>query len=59
MRDQVRNDDIRDKVGIVQIEESWSNTIWWFGHVQRSLLEALVHNEILSCLKTQEKAEVD
>jgi hypothetical protein len=27
MRDQVRNDDIRDKVGIAQIEKSWSNTI--------------------------------
>ena len=42
--DRVRNDDIRDRLGVATIEEKLiQHWLKWFGHVQRRPLEALVH----------------
>lgn len=35
-RDRTRDKDIRDKIGLVSIEEKmWEMRLRWFGHVQR------------------------
>ena len=48
-RDQVRNDDIRDRLGVAPIEEKLvQHQLRWFGYVQRKPPEAPVHSEILS-----------
>ena len=46
--DRVRNDDIRDMLGISPIEEKLiQHRLRWFGHVQRRPPEAPVHSSIL------------
>ena len=46
--DRVRNDDIRDRLGIAPIEEKLiQHRLRWFGHVQRRSPNALVHSGIL------------
>ena len=46
--DRVRNDDIRDRLGIAPIEEKLiQHRLRWFGHVQRRPPEAPVHSGIL------------
>ena len=46
--DRVRNDDIRDRLGIAPIEEKLiQHWLRWFGHVQRRPPEAPVHSGIL------------
>ena len=48
-RDRVRNDDIRDRLGVVPIEEKLvQHRLRWFGHVQRRPLKAPVRSGILS-----------
>ena len=48
-RDRVRNDDIRDRLGVVPIEEKLvQHWLRWFGHVQRRPLEVLMRSGILS-----------
>ena len=48
-RDRVRNDDIRDRLGVAPIEEKLvQHRLRWFGHVQRRPLDAPVRSEILS-----------
>ena len=51
--DRVRNDDIRDRLGIAPIEEKFVQyRLRWFGHVQRrpseTLVETLVHCGVIS-----------
>ena len=47
--DRVRNDDIRDRLGVAPIEEKLvQHRLRWFGHVQRRPLEAPVHCGVLS-----------
>jgi hypothetical protein len=47
-RDRVRNDDIRDRVGVASIEEKLiQHRLRWFGHVQRRPPEAPVHSGVL------------
>ena len=47
--DRVRNDDIRDRLGVAPIEEKLiQHRLRWFGHVQRRPLEAPVRSGILS-----------
>jgi hypothetical protein len=47
-RDRVRNDDIRDRVGVTPIEEKLiQHRLRWFGHVQRRPPEAPVHSGVL------------
>jgi hypothetical protein len=48
-KDRIRNDDIRDKLGVAPIQEKLvQHRLRWFGHIQRRLHEVLVHNGILS-----------
>ncbi|TVU34046.1 hypothetical protein EJB05_15870, partial [Eragrostis curvula] len=48
-RDGIRNEDIRDKVGVAPIEEKLvqHRLLRWFGHVQRRPPETLVHGGVL------------
>uniref|UniRef100_A0A0A9D9B5 Uncharacterized protein n=1 Tax=Arundo donax TaxID=35708 RepID=A0A0A9D9B5_ARUDO len=44
-KDQVRNNDIRDRVGVVPIEEKLiQHRLRWFGDIQRRPSEALVQS---------------
>jgi predicted ArsR family transcriptional regulator len=44
----VRNDDIRDRLGVAPIEEKLiQHRLRWFGHVHRRSLEAPVHRGII------------
>ncbi|WVZ49731.1 LOW QUALITY PROTEIN: hypothetical protein U9M48_001062, partial [Paspalum notatum var. saurae] len=46
--DRVRNDEIRDRLGVAPIEEKLvQHRLRWFGHVQRRPLEAPVHSGII------------
>jgi hypothetical protein len=48
-KDRIRNDDIRNKLGVAQIQEKLvQHCLRWFGHIQRSPPEAPVRNGILS-----------
>ena len=48
-QDRVRNDDIRDRLGVAPIEEKLvQHQLRWFGHVQRRPPEAPVCTGILS-----------
>jgi hypothetical protein len=47
--DRVRNDDIRDRLGVAPIEEKLvQHRLRWFGHVQRRPSKAPVHCGVLS-----------
>ena len=47
-RDRVRNEDIRDRVGVAPIEEKLTqHRLRWFGHVQRRPPEAPVRSGVL------------
>ena len=47
-RNRVRNEAIRDRVGVAPIEKKLiQHRLKWFGHVQRRPLEAPVHSGVL------------
>ena len=47
-RDRVRNEDIRDRVGVAPIEEKLvQHRLRWFGHVQRRFPKAPVRSGVL------------
>ena len=47
-RDRVRNEAIRERVGVAPIEEKLTqHRLRWFGHVQRRPPEALVRSGVL------------
>jgi hypothetical protein len=47
-RNRVRNDDIRDRVGVAPIEEKLiQHRLRWFGHIQRRPPEAPVRSVVL------------
>ena len=47
--DRLRNDDIRDRLGVAPIEEKLvQHWLRWFGHVQRGPSKTLVHCGVLS-----------
>jgi len=46
--DRVRNDEIRDRLGVAPIEEKLiQHRLRWFGHIQRRPLDAPVHRGIV------------
>jgi hypothetical protein len=48
-KDWIRNDDIRDKLGVASIQEKLvQDRLRWFGHIQRKPPETSVHSGILS-----------
>jgi hypothetical protein len=47
-RDRIRNDDIRDKLGVTSIQEKLvQHRLWWFGDIQWRPHEAPVRSDIL------------
>jgi hypothetical protein len=51
-KDQIRNDDIRGKLGVTPIQEKLvQHYLRWFSHIQRRHPEAPVCNGILSRLE--------
>jgi hypothetical protein len=48
-KDRIRNDDIRDKLGVAPIQKKLvQHRLRWFGHIQRRPPEASVRSGILS-----------
>jgi hypothetical protein len=55
-RDQVLNDDIRDRVGVAPIAEKLiQHRLRWFGHIQHRPPNALVHSGWLKHAKNVKK----
>jgi hypothetical protein len=47
-RDQVRNDDLRERLGVAPVEEKLVlHRLRWFGHIQRRPAEAPVHSRVI------------
>jgi hypothetical protein len=47
-RDRVRNDDIRERLGVAQVEEKLVQyRLRWFGHMQRRPAEAPIRNGVI------------
>jgi hypothetical protein len=47
-RDQVRNNDIRERLGVTSVEEKLvQHRLRWFGHIQQSPAEAPIRNEVI------------
>jgi hypothetical protein len=56
IRDRVRNEDIRDRVGVVPIEEKLvQHRLRWFDHVQRRPPEAPVRSGVLDRVNSVRK----
>ncbi|KAG2481630.1 hypothetical protein PVAP13_J032190 [Panicum virgatum] len=59
-RDRVRNEVIRDRVGVAPIEEKLTqHRLRWFGHVQQRPSEAPVHNGVLERVDNDESVKRD
>ena len=57
-KDRVRNDDIRDRVGVAPIEEKLvQHRVRWFGHIQRRPPEAPVHSGWLKRAENVKKGQ--
>jgi hypothetical protein len=53
---QIRNDDIRDRLGVTPIEEKLvQHRLRWFGHIEQMPPEAPVRSGILSRLKNTKR----
>jgi hypothetical protein len=47
-RDRVRNDDIRERLGVAPVEEKLvQHRLRWFGHMQRMSVEAQICNGVI------------
>jgi hypothetical protein len=47
-RDRVRNDDIRETLGVAPVEEKLvQHCLRWFGHIQRRPVEASIRNGVI------------
>ena len=47
-RDRVRNDDIRERLGVTPVEEKFvQHRLRWFGHMQRRPVEASIRNGVI------------
>jgi hypothetical protein len=48
IKDRVRNDDIRERLGVAPVEEKFvQHRLRWFGHMQRRLTEAPIRNGVI------------
>jgi hypothetical protein len=58
--DRVRNDDIRDRVGVAPIAEKLiQHRLKWFGHIQRRPPDAPLHNGRLNRVDNIKRGRVD
>ena len=50
LKDRIRNEHIREMIGVAPIEDKMrENRLWWFGHIQRKPLDALIRkNDLLT-----------
>jgi hypothetical protein len=47
-RDQIWNDDIRERPGVASVEENLvQHRLRWFGHIQRRSADAPVHSGVI------------
>jgi hypothetical protein len=47
-RDQVQNNDIRERLGVASVEEKFvQHRLRWFGHIQQRPAEAPIRNEVI------------
>jgi hypothetical protein len=47
-RERVRNDDIRERLGVAPVEEKLvQHCFRWFGHMQRRPAKAPIHNRVI------------
>jgi hypothetical protein len=46
-RDRVRNNDIREKLGVALVEKLVQHLLRWFGHMQRKTAEAPIRNGVI------------
>jgi hypothetical protein len=47
-RDRVRNDDIRERLGVASVEEKLvQHRLRWFGHMQQRSADAPIRNEVI------------
>jgi hypothetical protein len=47
-RDQVWNDDIRDRLGVAPVQKKqMQHRLRWFGLIQRRPMEAPIHNGVI------------
>jgi hypothetical protein len=55
-RDRIRNDDIREKLGVTPVEEKLVQyRLRWFGHKQRMPAEASIHNGVIRRTSNKKK----
>jgi hypothetical protein len=48
IRDRIRNDDIREGLGVAPVEEKLvQHRLRWFGHIQRRAVEAPVRSGVI------------
>ena len=59
-RDRIRNDDIRDRLGVAPIEEKIvQHRLRWFGHLQRRPPEAPVRTGIIRRIENTRRGRED
>jgi hypothetical protein len=47
IRERVRNDDIREKLGVAPVEKFVQHRLRWFGHMQRRPSEAPIYSGVI------------
>jgi hypothetical protein len=58
-RDRVRNDDIREKLGVAPVEEKLvQHRLRWFGHIQWRPAEALIRNGVIKRTGNKKRGRV-
>jgi hypothetical protein len=55
-RDQVRNDNIRERLGVAPVEEKFvQHLLRWFGHMQWRHAEAPIHNGVIRRISNKKR----
>jgi hypothetical protein len=58
-RDRVRNDDIRERLGVAPVEEKLvQHRLRWFGHIQRRPVEAPICNGVIRRTGNEKRGRV-